>query len=712
MYAFAGVFVLLCAWVDAQAFLAEEDGTVLSVGVPDTLSTACQTALNQTTQCNSTLSFVAFDGLFPSSDVLAAICTDSCKESLQSFRSQEVEACGDEYYHVDGKLVPASYSVDQLLFTYTYTCLQDGTTNVYCAPLIDEWSQAGPTAEQSCSECMLKTFQVELNSPFGYDDEFASYYRSLTSSCGVSDYPITLPPSYTVTATSSTSTTTSVTPSISCASKYAVKKGDDCSSVSQAQQVSEAMLRYNNEIAADCSNFPDVGTSLCLPATCDVYTLQANQTCYDIALAYNSTFTVTQLISWNPDINRDCSNLEVMVGTHLCVSAPGDTGESSVTMTPTSTIATPIAAPTNVANGTNTRCAKYYEAVPGDTCSSITVKMAISVADFYFLNPEINSTSCSNLLAGSSYCVQAVGDIATYSGYGGYSNPCVTLVPLPSSCIATAVTTTDSGWTFPTYTTNTTQPTPLPLAAGTWSNCSTYTQYIAPVRNASTINSCYVVASMYDVDVTDFVSSNPSLSYDQDADDPNDCQLKPGYQYCLQLSKPTTTPTTTTTTTATSTTSSGQSTSTGSNGQPTPLPIQDGMTTSCGAFYLVKTDDSCYDIAASNNIAIDKLYTWNPALNGDCTGLYPNYYICVGSIGSTTATTTTTTTSGGVSTPTPTQSGMISGCKSFYFVQSGDSCYDIAADNGIALDTLYLWNPALNGDCSGLWPDYYICVGL
>lgn len=80
----------------------------------------------------------------------------------------------------------------------------------------------------------------------------------------------------------------------------------------------------------------------------------------------------------------------------------------------------------------------------------------------------------------------------------GYSNPCVTLVPLPSSCIATAVTTTDSGWTFPTYTTNTTQPTPLPLAAGTWSNCSTYTQYIAPVRNASTINSCYVVASMYD----------------------------------------------------------------------------------------------------------------------------------------------------------------------------------------------------------------------
>lgn len=38
---------------------------------------------------------------------------------------------------------------------------------------------------------MLKTFQAELNSPFGYDDEFASYYESLTSRC-VLQRPLTL----------------------------------------------------------------------------------------------------------------------------------------------------------------------------------------------------------------------------------------------------------------------------------------------------------------------------------------------------------------------------------------------------------------------------------------------------------------------------------------------------------------------------------------
>ncbi|KAL2837138.1 hypothetical protein BJX68DRAFT_273186 [Aspergillus pseudodeflectus] len=139
------------------------------------------------------------------------------------------------------------------------------------------------------------------------------------------------------------------------------------------------------------------------------------------------------------------------------------------------------------------------------------------------------------------------------------------------------------------------------------------------------------------------------------------------------------------------------------------------MTTSCGAFYLVKTNDGCYDIAKANNITLDQLYTWNLALSGDCTGLYPTYYICVGLIGSTTTTTTSATTatsSGGVSTPTPTQAGMVAGCSSFYYVQNGDGCYNVALNNGIALDNLYTWNPALNGDCSGLWPEYYICVGV
>jgi hypothetical protein len=43
--------------------------------------------------------------------------------------------------------------------------------------------------------------------------------------------------------------------------------------------------------------------------------------------------------------------------------------------------------------------------------------MGISLSNFYFLNPMINST-CGNLWLNTYYCVEAVGNIATYPGYG------------------------------------------------------------------------------------------------------------------------------------------------------------------------------------------------------------------------------------------------------------------------------------------------------
>lgn len=43
---------------------------------------------------------------------------------------------------------------------------------------------------------------------------------------------------------------------------------------------------------------------------------------------------------------------------------------------------------------------------------------------------------------------------------------------------------------------------------------------------------------------------------------------------------------------------------------------------------------------------------------------------------------------------------------------AGVYCQDMATENGITLDELYEWNPALNGDCSGLWLNYAYCVGV
>jgi LysM repeat protein len=206
-------------------------------------------------------------------------------------------------------------------------------------------------------------------------------------------------------------------------------------------------------------------------------------------------------------------------------------------------------------------------------------------------------------------------------------------------------------------------------------------------------DSCYDIAATSNIALPDFYSWNPALN--------GDCSgLYPDYYVCVGLVSSSMTTTTTTTTTGTG------------GAVVTPTPTQAGMVSDCTKFYLVQSGDGCYDIASAEGVALSDLYAWNPALNGDCSGLWPDYYICVGRGDATATTTTTTTTTTVITTPTPTQTGMISGCKTFHLVQSGDGCYDIATKYGITLDQFYQYNPAVGNDCSGLWPDYYVCVGV
>lgn len=116
-------------------------------------------------------------------------------------------------------------------------------------------------------------------------------------------------------------------------------------------------------------------------------------------------------------------------------------------------------------------------------------------------------------------------------------------------------------------------------------------------------------------------------------------------------------------------------------------------------------------------------------VKSDCSGLVLGTYYCVSSpdIESETvatssndpssstaraATSAPSTTRTGASPPGPTQSGIPAGCGKYVMQKDGVFCYDMAAAAGISLDQLYEYNPALGGDCSGLWPDYAYCVGL
>ncbi|KAL1858932.1 hypothetical protein Daus18300_009802 [Diaporthe australafricana] len=223
-------------------------------------------------------------------------------------------------------------------------------------------------------------------------------------------------------------------------------------------------------------------------------------------------------------------------------------------------------------------------------------------------------------------------------------------------------------------------------------------------------DSCASLASANGISIDNFGTWNPSSGAT------STCQgLWANAYACVGVigSQPTTTPSTAPTTSSTTT----RATTTTGNGIATPTPTQPNM------FALVKEGDSCASVATANGISVANFGLWNPdsGATSTCQGLWANAYACVGVIGftptssptPTTSTTPTSTTKGnGVSTPTPTQTGMVGNCNKFVFIKSVDTCDSVAKAAGITTANFIKWNPAVGEDCKGLWANTYACIGL
>ncbi|KAL3433589.1 hypothetical protein BDV09DRAFT_186601 [Aspergillus tetrazonus] len=128
------------------------------------------------------------------------------------------------------------------------------------------------------------------------------------------------------------------------------------------------------------------------------------------------------------------------------------------------------------------------------------------------------------------------------------------------------------------------------------------------------------------------------------------------------------------------------------------------MVDGCTGFQPVVSRDTCADIAADVVISLTDFVSWNPGVGSNCSGLCLGYNVCImaesdsslSSSTSSTATTTRTTT-----TTTTLTSTRNDDCDEFYLVVSDDTSADIV-----------FRNPTVGTDCSGLWLEYYVCVGI
>ncbi|KAI0106466.1 carbohydrate-binding module family 50 protein [Nemania sp. FL0031] len=322
--------------------------------------------------------------------------------------------------------------------------------------------------------------------------------------------------------------------------------------------------------------------------------------------------------------------------------------------------------PTTAPDDTIQDCTNWVVATSSDTCESIAEDNFISLSDLYTYNPSLSAASCP-LIIGDSYCVE--------ENFG--------VPPPPPTSTSTTSSTTGNGIS-----------TPSPVQTGIVSNCNKFYY----VQDGDT---CSIIAAMYGIPLAQFYAWNPAAG--------STCATLGLHDYvCVGTLD--TTGTTTTTASTTTTTMPG-------NGISTPMPVQTGIASNCNRFYEVQSGDICDTIVAAYGISLQNFYAWNPAVGPSCTTLIPGDYVCIGIIGFTTTTTTTPTTTAplgnGIATPTPYQAGIVSDCNEFYFVKTGDTCDNIAADKGISVAQFYAWNPAAGlNTCKTLQAQTYACVGI
>ncbi|KAF8457864.1 LysM domain-containing protein [Kalaharituber pfeilii] len=662
--------------------------------VPSPLSIACTNALLQDVSCSPVVAALQSGQYYPTSTLTLA-CTSACASALAAYQNGIASGCGNETWRgYEEQELPVLMIPDIMRYHYNIVCLQDSgrwCNNVaaqYAAEL-DPSASHPVTGEpvvvtnttDPCDLCFIKHLRILAGSPY-YDGPFlAEIYESKTSGCSVVGYPLT-----TTTLSFYTPIDPPDTDPEPCTgTEYTIAPGDTCHSISLAEGISTGWLLADNKLTANCVNFPTNGT-LCIANPCTVYTVVEGDTCESIAAAHE--ITVSQFKAWNPSVSTSCSNLAKMVSHQVCVSVPGRpyTTPAPVTLAP-SVPATPAPVPTDVANQTNTYCGRYYQAMLGDYCNMIVIKFGISLDDFVFLNPAINE-NCTNLFANESYCVQAVGDIATYHGH-------------PRSALLTTVTSisiTENVATLPDadYTTPAPRVTEAPIASGSRQDCAEYIDGDSMQLDLNGTwweSTCQFVAKLYGVSLEELEIWNPQLGNTT----LSTCSFQTGVRYCAKYFF-------------------GESYVPPVVPEP-ELPIRDGTTPNCTEYLEVTEGWTCADILEEYRLTMWQFYTYNPAVLADCSGMWLNYRYCVRdpSYPDTSPTVTTVTPSPtAAGPPGPTQSGQPEHCNKWHIaLKDVDTCMTITNTYFIDLAQFLEWNPAVSSDCSaGLWGTYAYCIGV
>ncbi|CAK7212946.1 hypothetical protein SCUCBS95973_001632 [Sporothrix curviconia] len=420
-------------------------------------------------------------------------------------------------------------------------------------------------------------------------------------------------------------------------------------------------------IAATSTTVLPHPTQTGLTADCTIFhEVVKGDTCPSIETQFG--ITADEFFAWNPAITTNC--IDLFVNYYVCVGVAGAASTSMSTSAPTTaetttststsvpttakTTTTAASAPSPTQPGTISTCTTYHLVVSGDTCAAIESAAGITSTQFFEWNTGIDTT-CDNIYLGYYVCVGVAG----------------------STTSPTTATTTTT--TIPT---TTAVAAPSPTQPGTISTCTTYHLVVSG-------DTCAAIESAAGITSTQFFEWNTGIDTTCD-------NIYLGYYVCIGV-----TGSATTSTKPTATTTAAAA----------PSPTQPGTVSTCTAYHLVVSGDTCAAIESAAGITSAQFLTWNTGIDSTCDNIYLGYYVCIG-VGSTATTTKVTATTTAVAAPSPTQPGTISTCKTYHLVVSGDTCAAIESAAGITSAQFLTWNTDIDTNCDNIYLGYYVCIGV
>ncbi|KAK3947973.1 hypothetical protein QBC32DRAFT_382526, partial [Pseudoneurospora amorphoporcata] len=330
-------------------------------------------------------------------------------------------------------------------------------------------------------------------------------------------------------------------------------------------------------------------------------------------------------------------------------------------------------------------CAFATVADAGATCESFAASWGQSVDELKSLNP---GTADREPAGHKIYCVigTVTADPTPSSPSSTFSSTSTTLKTTTTtvSTTTTKVSTTSSSTSTSSSTIAAPASSNSPGMPGRAANCDKF-------YKVASGDSCDTIASKNGITSTQFKTWNTEINAE--------CtNLWLDYYVCVHVPG-VAVPTTSTKTTSTTAASA-----------PTNSPAMPGLAANCDRFYKVASGDSCDTIASKNSITTIQFKSWNTEINAGCTNLWLDYYVCVYMPGAVTQKPTTTTTAAPAATNSPQMPGITADCDRYYKIASGDQCGTIAAKCGITTAQFLSYNSYVNAQCSNLWLDYYVCV--